>query len=128
MPGVAPPVKLPAESIVPPPATTDHVGRNCTRLPLASFAVAKNCCVAATASVAGFGTTVIVAIAPDTTVIEALPEMDPTVATAVLAKKPAAAPAVNIPLALTVPPRAATDHVGVTAITRPEASRPTAIS
>ena len=95
-------------------------------LPAASFATAVNCCFAATASVTGFGTIVIVAITPGVTVIDACPEIVPTVATTVFANTPVVVPAVNMPVGLIVPPPAAIDQTGVIATTRPSASRPTA--
>src|SRR5512133_3124039 len=117
---------MPVDAIVPPPATTDQVGVNCTTLPAASRPTAVNCCVAATASVTGVGTTVIVASGPAGTVMEACPEMEPTDATTVFVNTPVVGPAVNIPPEATVPPPAAMDHVGVIAMARPSASYPTA--
>src|SRR5512133_430837 len=113
---------MPVGAMLPPPATTDHVGVNCTTLPPASRPTAVNCCVDATASVTGVGTTVIVASGPAVTVMEAWPEMAPTDATTVFVNTPVAAPAVNMPAEATVPPPAAMDHVGVIAIARPSAS------
>src|SRR5579872_1708436 len=62
-PGVAPAVNNPVALIVPPPATTDHVGEMLTAAPFASVPVATICTVPEGASVA-LGVTVIVASAP----------------------------------------------------------------
>ena len=61
MPVTAPAVKLPVPLMVPPLATTDHVGVIAMMLPAPSLPVAMNCCVSSTTTVAGFGVTVIVA-------------------------------------------------------------------
>ena len=79
-------MKLPVPLMVPPLATTDHVGVIATTLPLASLPVATNCCVPLTAIVTGLGVTVIVANGPAllTTATEAVAVRPPTVAWIVL--------------------------------------------
>jgi hypothetical protein len=58
VPGVVPAVKSPVWSIVPPPATTDHVGVTLRTLPFDAFATAVNCCVPFMGSVVVVGVTV----------------------------------------------------------------------
>src|SRR5437764_41053 len=99
--------------MVPPLATTDHVGRKTTMLPSASLPTALNCCVALMPIVTGLGVTAIVASAPAVTATVAVP---------------ATAPAVNRPVLLIAPPLATTDHVGANATMLPEASLPTAVN
>ena len=56
----------------------------------------------------------------------AKPLMAPFEARTVFVNVPATAPAVNVPVALILPPPLITDHVGVNAMTLPLPSRPTA--
>src|SRR5436309_14570422 len=100
----------------------DHVGLNGTTFPPASLPTATNCRVVVTARVTGFGVRTMEASAPGVTVIEARPEIPPTVARTVLANEPATRPAENTPLELIVPPFATTDHVGDMETCRPSAS------
>src|SRR2546423_6790207 len=105
VPAVVPAVKSPpGVVIVPPQLVTDQAGVTGTTLPATSLPTAVNCCVAPTATVAGFGVTVIVARAPAVTVTVAVPETVPLVAWTVLAYVPGVVPAVKRPVALIEPP------------------------
>ena len=66
VPADAPAVKTPDALIVPPPATTDHVGvpEIVTALPRASCPVTMNCCVVPAATAFGFGVTTMIANGP----------------------------------------------------------------
>jgi hypothetical protein len=58
VPAVVPAVKSPACVIVPPPATTDHVGVTLRTAPFEALATAVNCCVPLTGMVAVVGVSV----------------------------------------------------------------------
>jgi hypothetical protein len=64
VPAVVPAVSSPALVIVPPPAATVHVGVTETGLPLSSWPVAVNCCVAPAARLTVAGDTVILTSTP----------------------------------------------------------------
>ena len=55
VPATVPAVNNPVDVIVPPPATTDHVGVTLRTLPFDALATTVNCCVPFTASVTGPG-------------------------------------------------------------------------
>jgi hypothetical protein len=84
------PVAVPAVNkpvvllMVPPPATTDHVGVMATGLPEASFPAAVNCRVVPLVTKAGFGVTTIEANGPAMTVTVAVPVTPPLLAVTVL--------------------------------------------
>ena len=114
--------------MVPPPAVTDQLGLIVTTLPLASLPTAVNVCRAPTASVTGFGVTVIVARAPGEMMTVAVTVIPPQVTDTVLVNVPATVPAVNNPVCEIVPPPATTDQVGVTARTLPFDALATAVN
>lgn|GEM_PF-7050495 len=130
VPAVFPAVKSPVPALmVPGGFVVDQAGVIGTTLPPASFPTAVNCCWAPTASVAGFGVTVMLASGPAVTMTVAVPEIAPEVARTPLAKVPVVLPAVKSPVeALMVPGGLVVDQTGVIGTTLPAASLPTAVN
>jgi hypothetical protein len=84
VPVAVPAVNRPVLLIVPPPATTAHVGVMPTILPYASLPVAVNCLFVRAGTLAGFGVTVILASGPAFTTTVAVPDTPPLLALTVL--------------------------------------------
>jgi hypothetical protein len=85
VPGVVPAVKSPVCVIVPPPATTDHVGVTLRTFPLDALATAVNCCVPFMGSVVVVGATVSEVVVR-TSVDPLHAERSPAIATAVITR------------------------------------------
>src|SRR3990170_1757730 len=131
VPGVVPAVNKPVlPSMVPPPATTDHVGAGeiATIAPVASWPSAVYWIVPPTTAPPGLGVTDMAANSPGAvTVTVAKPSMPPLVARTVFWNVPVPVPAVNKPvLPSMAPPPATTDQVGVIATRLLSASLPVA--
>src|SRR3954470_11015166 len=125
VPDVNNPVVVPIE---PPPATMDQTGTIGITLPTASCPTAVYCWLTDVASVTGVGVTVMVASAPATRVTVAVAVLPPLLTWMVLVKVFGVEPAVNIPLAVIVPPLATTDQTGVIATIAPDSSTPVAVN
>ena len=80
VPAVVPAVKTPVEVMVPPPATTLHVGVTCTVAPPESRPLAENAAVAPACSWVAVGIMISCESAPIMMVTVAVPETEPTVA------------------------------------------------
>ena len=129
VPAVLPAVNIPVvRLIVPPLATTAHVGVIATTFPLASLPTAVNCWVIPTPTDDGVGETVIDASGPAVTMTVATLVLPLLVAITVFVYVDGVVPAVNRPVALIVPPPATTDQVGVTFTDLPDASLPVAVN